>query len=191
MRAVALGLLVEEERGEVAATWRAAVDRELGGEPAISFAVGPLLRELSLTLRDDATPSHSRPEDAHARCAVLVRSGAEASRLVREFGLLHAALWDVLRASGRLVSASERHEADAWLDEALAVAVDRLDRQRRRADLFERPSLSRARTGAARANQEKTPPSEARPSLRPPPLSRRPPPLPGATAMVTPFTTYT
>jgi hypothetical protein len=104
---------------------------------------------------------------------VLVRSGAAPARVAREFKLLHRALWDTLRAAGRIVGADERRAADEWLDEALAASLDRLDRVRSRIDLLERgPAV--------------VPPSP-RPALvqRPPPLpparplpAQRPPPLP-------------
>jgi hypothetical protein len=57
---VAVGLLVEEQRGEIAEAWRRTVANELGGEEAIGFAVAPLLRELSLALRGDARRSPPR-----------------------------------------------------------------------------------------------------------------------------------
>src|SRR6266545_6535255 len=164
MRAVGVGLLVEEQRGDVAAAWKRAVEGELGGEPALAFAVGPLLREMGLALRDDGTghaPAAGRPGEGVLRSAVLVRSGASPARVAREFKLLHRALWDTLRAAGRIVGADERRAADEWLDEALAAALDRLDRVRMRIDLLERG-----------------------PAIVPPParagLSQRPPPLPAA-----------
>lgn len=167
MRAVSVGLLVEEQRSEVAAAWKLAVQRELEGEPALAFAVGPLLREMALALRGDARrTSGGGAADGGLRSAVLVRSGASPARVAREFKLLHRALWETLRAAGRIIGADERRAADEWLDDALAVALDRIDRVRMRADLLDRPpepSVTRA---------------------RPPPLPRgrpaaaRPPPLP-------------
>jgi hypothetical protein len=66
-----------------------------------------------------------------------------------------------------VVAAAERRTADEWLDDALAAALDRLDRVRMRIDLLERgPAV--------------IPPARA--SSRPPPLPQaraaRPPPLP-------------
>ena len=172
MRAVAVGLLVEEQRGEIAATWRTVVERELGGEPALHFAVGPLLREMALALRGDAPPSRARPGDGRDRCAVLVRSAGQPARVAREFKLLHRALWDELRAAGRIVGAEERRAADEWLDDALAATLDRLERVRMRIDLLEHgPAV----VPPARAPARATPPA----ALQPPPLPRlRPPPLP-------------
>jgi hypothetical protein len=163
VRAVAVGLLIEEQRSEIASAWRAAVERELGGEPAIGFAVGPLLREMALALRADAPAFRPRSgEDALQRCAVLVRSGAQGARVAREFKLLHRAVWDTLKAAGRIVAADERRAVDEWLDEALASSLDRLERVRARVDLLERaPSVVPA----------------ARPA---PAVSHRPPPLPAA-----------
>ncbi len=137
MGAVGVGLLIEEQRGEIAEAWKRAVEGELGGEAAIGFAAGPLLRELSLALRSDGA---SRPRGAEGlqRCAVLVRSGAQPARVAREFKLLHRATWDALRRAGRIVAADERRAADEWLDEALAVSLDRLERVRMRIDLLER-----------------------------------------------------
>ncbi len=167
---MAMGLLIEEHRSEIAAAWRSNVERELGGEAAIGFAAGPLLRELALALRADAPPSRARSADGLERCAVLVRSGARAARIAREFKLLHRAVWDVLRGSGRIVGADERRAVDEWLDEALAAALDRLERVRARVDLLERtPAVIPA-------------PRAGSPSRTPPPLPRaraaRPPPLP-------------
>ena len=50
--AVAVGLMVEEHRAEIHEAWTDAVRAGLPGEPALEFTVGPLLRELSLALRD-------------------------------------------------------------------------------------------------------------------------------------------
>lgn len=186
MRAAAVGLLVEEHRTEIAATWRGALERELGGEPAIGFAVGPLLREMALALRGDGPSALQRltgvagdAETGLQRCAVLVRAAAQPGRVAREFKLLHRAVWETLRGAGRIVGAEERRAADEWLDEALAASLDRLERVRARVDLLER--------GPAMA-----PPARALPArpaqLRPPPLPRsrpasRPPPVPAAAVL--------
>lgn len=169
MRAAAVGLLVEEQRSAVAAAWKRAVDEDLGGEPALAFAVGPLLREMALALRGDALPSLRGGDGARApeplRSAVLVRSGAAPARVAREFKLLHRAVWETLRASGAVVGADERRAADEWLDEALAAALDRLERVRMRVDLLERGP--------------EVPPPARPPALhpiRPPPLPRMRPP---------------
>jgi hypothetical protein len=158
-----VGLLVEEQRGDVAAAWKRAVEDELGGEPALAFAVGPLLREMGLALRDDGSRKEpERPREAALRSAMLVRSSASPARVAREFKLLHRALWGILRAAGRIVGADERRAADEWLDEALAAALDRLERVRMRIDLLERA------------------PAPARPPQ--PAVSPRPPPLPAVRA---------
>jgi hypothetical protein len=158
-----VGLLIEEQRSDVAAAWKRLVDEELGGEAALAFAVGPLLREMALALRNDDPHPHAvvsaPPRDGALRSAVLVRSGYAPARVAREFKLLHRALWHTLRASGRIVGADERRAADEWLDEALASALDRLDRVRMRIDLLEHgPAVI---------------PPTARPAI-----SQRPPPLP-------------
>jgi hypothetical protein len=160
---VAVGLLIEEQRSDVAAAWKRAVEEELGGEPALAFAVGPLLREMALALRGDSAPrlpaAPPDPRETALRSAVLVRSGAAPARVAREFKLLHRALWHTLRAAGRIVGADERRAADEWLDEALAATLDRLERVRMRIDLLEHG------------------PAVVPPSPRPS-LSQRPPPLP-------------
>jgi hypothetical protein len=177
VRAVSIGLLVEEQRGEIAAAWKRAAEHDLGADPALGFAVGPLLREMALALRGEERLPRARhagidgdPDGASAlRSAVLVRSGAAPARVAREFKLLHRALWETLRAAGHVVGADERRAADEWLDEALAAALDRIDRLRTRADLLDLPAEHRAPVAAA---------------ARPPPLPRmrpaspRPPPLP-------------
>ena len=173
MSAVAVGLLIEEQRSEIGETWKRAAAEELGGECAIEFAVGPLLRELSLALRGETPPLRPRGSDGLSRCTVLVRSGAQPARVAREFKLLHRAIWDALRRAGRIVAADERRSADEWLDEALAATLDRIERVRMRIDLLERgPAVVPARAPATA-------------SMRPPPLpttrsvaGARPPPLP-------------
>lgn len=176
MRAVSVGLLLEEQRGEIAVTWKRAIEVELGGEPAIGFAVGPLLREMALALRGDTPPSRPRTsENALARCAVLVRSGAQPARVAREFKLLHRALWEVIRREGRVVAPDERRAADEWLDEALAATLDRLERVRTRIDLFERGPVV---VPPAKMPMAPTRPPPLRAVPRPPPLPRQRPPAP-------------
>jgi hypothetical protein len=132
-----LGLLLEEHRGDIVATWRQRVQQELGvSEPALAFAVAPLLREMSLALGGHGAEARSR--EAWTRCAVLVRSTASAAQLAREFKLLHRGIWDALRARGAPVAQGDRSAADEWLDEALAEALDRLERVRLRAASFTR-----------------------------------------------------
>ncbi len=168
MSAMSVGLLVEEHRAEIQQSWTAGVEAELPGERALEFAVGPLLRELSLALRGDAPRIGGPRPDPLIRCAVLVRAAATPARVAREFKLLHRALWDTLRRAGRIVAAEERRAADEWLDEGLAAALERPDRVRMRIDLLERgPQV----VPAAR------PPAAARPAPPPPPR-QRPPPLP-------------
>ncbi|HYG66621.1 MAG TPA: hypothetical protein VD838_03145, partial [Anaeromyxobacteraceae bacterium] len=143
MRAVALGLLLEEQRGEIGSAWKQLVEAELGGEAAIGYAVAPLVRELSLALRGDVPHLRSRPApgDGTSRCAVLVRSTAQPARVAREFKLLHRAIWDVVRSGGHVVAPDERRAADEWLDEALAAALDRLERVRLRIEVLERGAV--------------------------------------------------
>jgi hypothetical protein len=182
VRAVSVGLLIEEQRSEMAAAWKRAAEKELGGEPALGFAVGPLLREMALALRGEDTlarasrvaPAAGAPgaDAAPLRSAVLVRSGSQPARVAREFKLLHRALWETVRAVGGVVGADERRAADEWLDDALAASLDRLDRVRTRAELLEVPAErpAQAREGTFYA--------------RPPPLPRnrpaaaRPPAIP-------------
>jgi hypothetical protein len=177
--AVAVGLLVDEQRAEIAESWKRTIEAELGGEPAIGYAVGPLLRELALALRGDSPALRPHGADALGRCTVLVRSGAQPARVAREFKLLHRALWDTLRRAGRIIALDERRAADEWLDDALAAALERLDRVRMRIDLLERgPAV----VPASRESEAATP--QAAGPERPPPLPRmrpaavRPPPLP-------------
>ena len=176
MRAAAVGLLIEEQRSDVSAAWKRAVDEQLGGEAALAFAVGPLLREMGLALRADG-PS-AAPREGALRSAVLVRSGATPARVAREFKLLHRALWDALRAAGRIVGADERRAADEWLDEALAAALDRLERVRTRIDLLERGPTVVA--PAPRTTHPQRPPPLPAARLAP----QRPPPLPAAISTV-------
>ena len=159
MGSTGMGLLLEEHRGEIVNTWRQRVERELRGEePALAFAVAPLLREMVLALGSEG--GDRRSYEAWARCAVLVRSTASAGQLAREFKVLHRCVWDALRARGAPVSPSDRTSVDEWLDDALAGALDRLDRVRQRVASFERAPA-------------------AAPALTPPPFRRTtPPPLP-------------
>jgi len=175
-----LGLLLEEMRGEIASAWRQAVARELGGsEPALAFAVAPLLREMGLAL-GTAEPLRSR--EAWTRCAVLVRSTAVPAQLAREFKLLHRCAWEALRGRGALVSPTERRALDEWLDDALAQALDRLERVRLRAAAYAQPApvVIPARVIPARATPAYVPPARVPPARVPPArvTPRTPPPLP-------------
>jgi hypothetical protein len=175
VRAAAVGLNLEEHRDEIAAAWKRAVGAELPSEdPALGFAVAPLLRELALALRGDAPALRPGPDGA-ARCAVLVRSGTTPARVVREMKLLRRTLWEALRKAGRAVALDERRAADEWLDEALAVSLERLDRVRLRLELYERGPL-----GIPQATAGAITPGLS-PAAGPPPRpARRPPPLPAA-----------
>lgn len=163
MAATGMGLLLEEHRGEIALAWRQAVEREIGTrEPALAFAVAPLLREMSLALggRADAQRSHQ----ARMRCAVLVRSSAAPAQLAREVKILHRCTWGVLRARGTAVTQSERLAVDEWLDETLAEALERIERVRMRMAALERGPV--VVPAAARARQGPPPlPPRARPPL--------------------------
>ncbi|BDG07147.1 hypothetical protein [Anaeromyxobacter paludicola] len=134
MTSAGLGLSIDERRAEVQAAWRRAVTSELGpSEPALGFAVGPLLRELALSLRGDLPGlAEGSPGEAIARCAVLVRSGASPVRLAREVKHLRRALWDALRPHGHPAAPEERRAVDEWLDDALAGALERVERARAR-----------------------------------------------------------
>lgn len=165
MGSTGLGLLLEEHRGEVVAAWRDRVQRELGaGEPALAFAVAPLLREMVFALGGEGSEQRSR--DAWTRCAVLVRSTAGASQLAREFKLLHRCIWDALRARGAPVTQSDRGALDEWLDDALAEALERLERVRLRTASFDRPPTARpippARPPVAPVARTSPPPLPAR-----------------------------
>jgi len=133
---ISVGLLLEEHRGEIAATWRIAAGA-LGGEPALGFAVAPLLRELSLALREEGS---GRTADAWARVAVLVRSSARPAQLVRETKLLQRSIWEAIAASGQPVTPQERVAVDGWILDALAECVDRLERVRQRLEALDRPA---------------------------------------------------
>ena len=166
MGSTGLGLLLEEHRGEIAAAWKQAVARELGvGEPALAFAVAPLLRELALGVSAGAGAQRTR--EAWGRCAVLVRSTSSPSQLAREFKLLHRCAWEALRARNAPISPAERRAADEWLDEALAQALDRLERVRVRSAAYARGPVVIPPRAPAR-----TPPPLPRRAQRPPPLPR-------------------
>jgi hypothetical protein len=204
VRALSVGLLVEEQRSEIAAAWKRGAEAELGGEPALAFAVGPLLREMALALRGEgllprarfvdgakapagtngtngasaaSAASREGGEPPALRSAVLVRSGAAPARVAREFKLLHRAVWETLRAAGRVVGADERRAADEWLDDALAATLDRIDRVRARTDLLDRSADHPAHARPDAADRGTF-------ASRPPPLPRfrtgagRPPPFP-------------
>jgi hypothetical protein len=177
--AVAVGLLVEEHRAEVGEAWKHAVEEELGGEPALGYAIGPLVRELSLALRGDTPPLRPRGAEGVQRYIVLVRSGAQPARVAREFKLLHRSLWDALRRAGRIVALEERRAADEWLDEALAATLERLERVRLRIDLLERgPALIAPQAQAPDATRTASLRPPPLPSMQPPARSPRPPVIP-------------
>ena len=153
MNTIGVALLVEEHRGDIATAWRAAMGTE--AEPALGFAIAPLLRELSLTLRDEG--GTGRGAEAWGRIAVLVRSSARPAQLARELKLLQRALWEALASSGQPVSAAERIAVDGWLFDLLAECLERLERLQSRLAALDRPSD--ARTPAR---------------VQPPPLPRSP-----------------
>ncbi|GEJ56355.1 hypothetical protein [Anaeromyxobacter diazotrophicus] len=178
MSATGMGLLLEEHRTEIGTTWRQAVERELAvREPALAFAVAPLLREMALALGGDAEARRSR--EAWTRCAVLVRSSAAPAQLAREFKLLHRCLWQALKTRGAPISQGERLAADEWLDEALAEALERLERVRLRAASFEQhgpvviPPIAR-QTRAAVPPRPTPPPLPRRATARPAPAAPEP-----------------
>ncbi len=165
MGSTGLGLLLEEHRAEIAGAWRQAVGQELGAkDPALAFAVAPLLRELALALGAGAERCRSR--EAWTRCAVMVRSTAAPAQLAREFKLLHRCAWEALRARDAPVSPGDRRAADEWLDEALAEALDRLERVRLRIASFEQRAPV---VIPALAGRSTPPPLPARRAVRPPP----------------------
>lgn len=143
MKNVGVGLLVEEHRGEIASAWRSAV-AALGPDPALGFAVAPLLRELSLAMREEGG---ARGPEAWARVAVLVRSSARPAQLAREMALLQRALWDAVAGSGEPVLHEERRAVDGWLADALAECLDRLDRVRSRLEALDRPAGATSSAG--------------------------------------------
>lgn len=157
MSGMGVGLLIDEHRAEIHQGWKESVDAELGGERALEYAAGPLLRELSLALRGNAHRLGKPPQDPFGRCAVLVRSATNSVRVAREFKLLHRAVWDALRRAGRIVAIEDRRSTDEWLDEALVAALERIDRVRMRIDLLD-------------AKPASTAPRAPAPRQRPPPL---------------------
>jgi hypothetical protein len=157
MAATGMGLLLEEHRAEIVSAWRRAVEREIGGgEPALSFAVAPLLREMSLALEGQV--DGERSHQARVRCAVLIRSSAAPAQLAREVKILHRCTWAVLRGHGTAVAQSERLAVDEWLDETLVEALERIERVRLRMAAMERRPV--------------VVPAAARPRQTPPPLPR-------------------
>ena len=175
MGATGLGLLLEEHRSEIGSRWRRGVERELGlKEPALAFALAPLLREMSLAFGGTTAGRPSR--DAWVRCAVLVRSSATPAQLAREFRVLHRAVWDSLRDAGAPVGPGDRVAADEWLQEALAEALERLERVRIRAAAFEHghrvpvPPVARVRPPPLPPRSARPPgrASEARPASEAP-----------------------
>jgi hypothetical protein len=148
---VGLGLSIDERRTDVQAAWRRAVAAELGpSDPALGFAVGPLLRELALSLRGDLPTGREGSAEAVARLAVLVRASASPAQLARETKLLRRALWEALRPLGHPAFPEERRVVDEWLDEALAGALERVERARARGQArLSAPVIVPARAGPA------------------------------------------
>jgi hypothetical protein len=162
---IGIGLLVEEHRGEIAAAWRQSAAALGDPEPAMGYAIAPLLRELSVSLRDPDAGARSR--EARARCAVLIRSTARPAQLAREMKALHEAIWGALRASGQAVMPDERSAVDAWLFDSLAEFLDRVERTRERLDVLGGP------VATPPVAREPPPPLPARNEVRgPPPLPR-------------------
>jgi hypothetical protein len=143
---IGIGLLIEEHRGEIAAAWRQAAAAIGDPEPAMGYAVAPLLRELSVSLRDPGAATRTR--EAWGRCAVLIRSSARPAQIAREVKALHEAIWGALRTSGQPVMPDERSAVDAWLFEALAEFLERAERTRERLDVLEVPASGARPAGA-------------------------------------------
>jgi hypothetical protein len=158
MRAVGMGLWVEEHREELADAWRKAVAEGDGSgrEPGLGFALAPLLRQMALELRGEGEAHRAaRPAgEGMGRCAVLVRSSAEPAQLAREFKLLRRVIWDATRSEGNPVGQDERRAVDEWLDDALVTSLGRLERVRLRVEAFERgPMIIPRRSGPELAPQ--------------------------------------
>jgi hypothetical protein len=151
---IGVALLVEEHRGDIAAAWRAAA----GPEPALGFAIAPILRELSLALREEGGAGPG--DDAWARIAVLVRSSARPAQVAREVKLLHGAIWDALDRSGEPVLPADRRALDAWLLDATVACLERLERARARLDALDRgPGDPAARPRPPPLPQPRRPPA--------------------------------
>jgi hypothetical protein len=208
MRAIGMGLWVEEHREELAVAWRKAVAEGDGSgrEPGLTFALAPLLRQMALELRGEAEAHRvARPGgEGMGRCAVLVRSSAEPAQLAREFKLLRRVIWDAARSEGNPVGQDDRRAVDEWIDDALVMALGRLERVRLRVEAFERgpviipkrpgpepapraialvkaaPAAAKASAAAAKAAPHVLGPVKAAPQATVPvKASARPPPLPG------------
>jgi hypothetical protein len=193
-----IGWMVEDHLVEIVNLWRRHLARELPGvtEPALGYAVPVFLRELSRCLRDDAAAS----ANPFRRCELLLKvaPGEGPAGLVHEFRLLRRAIWEVLRAHGRLVPPQERTVADGKIDEAMAAAVARLvEHPREREARLRRgggePGARRPRgaeagrmapllpkPGAAPVETARVPVTRFAPPPRPP--AGAPPPLPVAAA---------
>ncbi len=117
------GLYVEECLQEIVGRFLSAVAAELGfQEASLRLAAPILLRDLARSLRSEAPP----PEGwARGVTLVLSQPAGGVKGLLREFGLLRAALWDTLSARGHAVPSAERRAVDRYLDEAAAAAADR------------------------------------------------------------------
>jgi hypothetical protein len=80
---------------------------------------------------------------------VLVRTTASPGQLAREYKLVRRSVWGVHRARAAAVSQGDRRAADEWLDDALAEALDRIERVRIRVAALEKrgpmivPALAR------------------------------------------------
>ena len=149
-----VGLYVEECLQEIVGRFLSAVTAELKyQEASLRLAAPILLRDLARSLRSAAPP----PEPwMRAMTLVLSQPAGGVRGLVREFGLLRAALWDTLAERGHAVPSAERRAVDHFLDEAAAAAADRW--------------ASYARLLVPTALRDRPSPP-ARPSpLRPPPL---------------------
>lgn len=195
-----IGWMVEDHLVEIVNLWRRHLARELPGvtDPALGYAVPVFLRELSRCLRDDAAAS----ANPFRRCELLLKvaPGEGPAGLVHEFRLLRRAIWEVLRAHGRLVPPQERTVADGKIDEAMAAAVARaVEHPREREARLRRgagelgPRASRSAGLARMAPSSTAKPAGPLPSetpripvtrFDPPPRppAAAPPPLPAAAA---------
>jgi hypothetical protein len=163
------GLYVEECLQEIVGRFLSAVAAELGfQEASLRLAAPILLRDLARSLRSEAPP----PEGwARGVTLVLSQPAGGVKGLLREFGLLRAALWDTLSARGH------------------AVPLGRAPRGRplpRRGRRRGGPTAGRSTRGCSsppRCASARSP----RPAPGPSPAARggrRPPPIPGSKKVV-------
>ena len=126
-------LLVEHKR-EILERWRARVGRKLAGDAldrgALDDGWGSFLEDLARSLDPSDGEATEQAADGRAHGAQRLRLGFDASELVRETGMLHAAILEVAAEHGCACDSEQQLVLVRCFYAALATAVGEHGRRR-------------------------------------------------------------